>query len=611
MFTTQDPLSQEKKPFILWRPFIAFWHWMFPPTVAHKDRQSTIARIVGGSLIIVFCLGIVLFALMNGRKWHGYYKTWKSDQLVETSKKLETEEKLEQAIYKAKEAFDRDPENPNAIRSLARYATLMKRNEARYLWNKLRKTDKMSDEDTVWEIRALSSLNEDKTAVDSIERLLQETTPTPKIIEAADQVMQNLGRKRQLLDLLKSYVEKQPDDTDIKLMLAARQVQIGNEQDKLEGYASLWKLAEDKEKMGLSALEFLDKYKKMTEVAEIEKLISLLQEHPLASQEHKIAALRRLAELNPSQKDAIITKALEDRAKSSREDLIPLARWIVVESQKKPEYAELLLKHLPEEKVLDFKPLLESYLNAVTLLGQHEKLERIIRDPRTRLTNAEKSFYNVHLAFVTSKGWDEVNSRLVEALAAAQGSARSDMILKIAKYAEDRQHYLVSEQAYRAGTSIRRIERESYDGLLRITYRNGNSIGFMETASETVRRWPDNQFFLERYIYASLLSGVDIEIAMDQAQRLLDERPNDSQRKLIMALAMMRQMDPSSATKYLERINLSELSAGQGAVLCGIMHSAGIVQQAYKIAHQIPVDHPMLPEEQRFLTAAKVQPRNG
>jgi hypothetical protein len=604
MLSTQDPHNTQKKPFVLLRPFVAFWHWMFPPTVADLDRQSKVARLVAGIVIILVSVGLVVFVLMNGRKWHDIYQNYQSESLVARSKAMESEKKYVDALSLANKAYQLAPDNPNAIRSLARYATMMKRNEARFLWDRLRESGEMTLEDNVWEIRAMSNLREDKSAVESIRELLRNNAPTRELVEVADQVMANSGQKKQLLEVLQTYVDAHPDDLQTKLVLAVRQSQFGDDSDKAAALVSLWSLAETQEEAGLKAIEFLDSLN-LKSNNDTERLIGLLEKHPLAKEEHRITALRRLANLYPERKSQIIEDAMKSRTDAKREDLVPLARWITIESQKEHHYAEKLLEFLKEDQVVDYIPLLENYLNALTVLERHDALERLIKDPRTRLTQAQKSFYLMHLAYIKGVRDEALNEKMVDALLAANNERRADMVMKIAGYAEVRGHLLAAEQAFRAATTYDQIERDAYDGLLRLTYQNGNSKGFMDASGETARRWPDNQFFLERVTYASLLSGIEMEEAIRQAQRLVNARPDDSQRKLIMALALARQMDPKSATKYLERINLSDLSLGQGAVLCGIMKAAGIDAQARKIAAQIPEKTTMLPEEQRFLFLAR------
>lgn len=599
MLNTQNPNPGEQKQSWILRPVMAAWRWMFPPTQAHRDRQSVTARIVAASTIIGFSLALIVFVLSNGRAWHQAYKSWQSDRSVAKSEQYEKEEKLMEAVMEANQAYILSPENPKAIRLIARYYTLMKRNEATFFFKKLKDMNAMTDEDTIMEIQSLSNVSEDKLADDKIEEVLRNSKPTQKIVQTADAIMQKLGRKEQLIIILRKYVEEQPDDQEIKLLLAMREIELGV--DAETGRKALWELANNDDKVGLKAIEYLDRQKLSSKKEQMD-LIELLQKHPLVGEEHRIAALRRLAELNPGSKQEIIEKAMKDRARTKREDLVPLVRWLSMEGE-----SEKVVSLLKEEMVLDYLPLLQNYLNALTLLKRYDDMERIVNDPRARLTTAERSFHRVHLAFVTNKKWDEVNSLLVDALAAAQSEAKPDIILNIAKYAEDRKHPLTAEQAYRAASTIRRTEREGFEGLLRLTYLNGNSKSFFETANETVRRWPDKEFFLERYLYACLLSGLDMETAIARAQKLLNDRPTDTQRRLIMALAHCRQLDPQKAARYLQQINLSDLSMGQGAVLCGIMQTAGYTNQAAKIASQIPDKTPMLPEEARFLLLVKKQ----
>lgn len=604
MLNTQNPDPDRQHQLTILRPVKALWHWMFPPTQAHRDRQSHTARVVAASLIIGVSIALVIFVFSNGSSWHRAYKSWQSDRAVAKSERFEKEEKLMEAVLEANKAYLLAPDNPKAIRIIARYYTLMKRNEAAYFFKKLRDMNAMTDDDIIMEIQSLSNISEHKLANDKIEEVLTNSKPTQKIVQTADLVLQKLGRKEQLIVILKKYVSEQPDDQEIRLLLAMRQLELGDVTEADAGRTTLWELAQNDSKVGLKAIEYLNR-QTITDKKQQMDLIDLLQKHPLVGEEHRISALKRLSELNPGSKQEIIEKAIKDRVNASRENLVPLVRWLSTEGE-----SEKVVSFLKEEMVLDYLPLLQNYLNALTMLKRYDDLDRIINDPKARLTTAERSFHRVHLAFVTNKKWDTVNSLLVDALAAAQGEAKPDMVLSIAKYAEERSHLLTAEQAYRAASTIRRTEREGFEGLLRLTYLNGNSKSFLETAKETARRWPDKELFLERYLYACLLSGLDMETAIDRAQKLLNERPADNQRKLIMALAHSRQLDPQSAARYLQQINLSELSMGQGAVLCGIMQTAGYINQAAKIASQIPDKVPMLPEEERFLLMVKKQNRS-
>ncbi|MEZ0276945.1 MAG: hypothetical protein ACAH88_18695 [Roseimicrobium sp.] len=598
MLKSQNHESDEQRPFILFRPFLPVWQWLFPPSQAHIDRQSATTRLVAKIVIVVVSVGIAASTAVYGKVWYNIWQTFQSNRLVKEAREFEKQEEIVKAWRAATKAYHLDPDNPNAIRILAQYYVLAKQRDATYLLDKLRKLGHFTDEDLLLEIQALSNSADNKAAGERIEESLRNSAPNRRVVEIADRVMRDLKRHDQLLLILKGYVERAPEDLDIKLTYALRRIELGNAIQKAEGMAAVWEVAQTKEKPGLEALEFLDE-QTLTDPGEQRLLVSLLERHPLAAEPHRIAALKRLVALEPARRQEIMDRAVTERRKTKREELEPIARWLSVEG----EYERFFIL-FNEEMVRDYPPLLRHYLNVLMLLNRHAEMAKIIADPRTRLLSHERAFYTAHLAFVTPKPWDEVNSLLVKALASAEQYGRPDVVLHIAQYAEQRNFPLVAEQAYRSASAIRRseaIQRRAFDGLLKLTYRNGNSKGFMEACRDSAERWPDNKDIRERALYASLLSGMNIETSVIAVQKLLEESPDDTRRKLLMALGQYRMLNYAAAARELNHSNLGQLTAGQAAVLCGILTSAGRDDQAKTIARQIPEGQPMLQEEMRFL----------
>lgn len=624
MLTTQNPNPGEKQPFILWRPFLAAWNWLVPPTQAHIDRQSRTSRYVFLGSIVVLALVLIVTALLKGRDWHNAYKRWASNSdareavkyekeandYLEANRTMDYQDTMRKAASKANEAYLGDSDNPEAIRVLARIATRAggtNANTARFLWEKLAKNHQMTDDDFAWRVQALANLKEDKSASDQIEKLLKDTAPTRKVVDTADQVMQRLGRVRQLLEILKNYVREQPDDFDTKLLLGIRLKQLGNDEDKKEGAAILWEMADRDDDTGLHALEFLDSQKNLT-VKESQILIARLPKHPEAKEYHRIAALKRSAALPGADKQAIIDKAIVDHANSKREDLVPLSRWLLDEG----EFEKLADFLKPKEKIMrDYTPLLDHYLTALTRLKRYDDLQTLVDDPRVQLKKSERAFHRVHLAYVLGKPEDELDKLLVDAVSAAINDNQIPMLLQLGRYAEQRKHYRTALDAYKAASVSALTEQEGFEGLLRVNYVIGDTKEFTNAAHETARRWPDNQRYLERSLYAGLLTGIEMETALSRCQKLYDARPNDSQRKLLMGLADIRMADPSACRRAVEGINLDDIAPGQRAVLCGLMKAMGFAKQAYELSQTIPDDIVMLPEEANFLRRAKQSPDVG
>lgn len=617
MFTTQDPDPDSRKPFILWRPIVIWWQWLVPPTQAHKDRQPRLARLIAaGLLVLVVSLFTSLFFLYS-HDAAKIYKRWRSNSLAREAARFEKraadfldqdrpteyQDELVKAFKKASEAYISDSNNPAALSVAARIYTRAGQSQARYLWDKLDSLHAMTSDDVPWRIQALARLNEDKSASDQIEEVLRQSKPTKKIVKVADEVMQRLGRSDQLLAILKSYTEREPDDLDTRLTYAMRLSQLGNPDQKNEGREMLWDLAGNNAITGLRAIEFLDSQQISDPELQL-RLIERLEHHPLGTEHDKIAALRRKTLAEPERKQDIIQNAIKERSKAKREQLVPLAQWIIEEKQ-----PETLLSFLKEEQVRDYQPLLHHYLNALTMMNRYDELERIVKDPRTRLTTAERDFHLLHLAFIKSKGIEkpdgEIDKLLIDSVSSALKENRLDLLIELGHYAEKRNHFRTAMQAYKAATVNQRTEREGFEGMLRSSYLAGSSGEFANAARETARRWPDNQEFIERYFYSCLLNGTEMEVVAERCSKLYEARPNDSQRKLLMSLASYRVRDREACLHYMEGMSLRDLSPGQGAVFCGLLRTIGYVKQSEDLARPIPDDQPMLPEEYIFLRLAK------
>lgn len=622
MLSTQnpDPAKQHPRAFVLWRPFVALWNWLVPQSVAHADRQPRAARFVAVALVLAVCLGLVGFVLYNGRAWHRAYKTWQSSSLArdavkyeglaneyrEANKQSEYQDTMVKAFRLASDAFTKDPENPEAVRVAARIYTRAGANEARWLWSKLDKLKASTDEDVAWRIQALTTLKEDKTAAEQIEQVLRDRPATQKVVELADTVMQNLGRARQLIGILRDYTKQKPDDLDTRLVLGMRLVEFGStDAEKNEGMDILWGLAENEAPVGLRAIEFIDKRQLTPEG--VRRVLDRLEQHPLAEEAHRIAALKRRAVLEPARKEEILRAAVESRRGQKRENLVPLARWLFEERD-----AAKILSLLKEDEVRDYPPLLKEYFNALSMLGRYDDLERLVKDPRSRFTSAERDFHLVHLTFVrntlTNKPMDDIDRLLVRAVSSALHEGQVQMLLELGRYADARKHYRIAMEAYKAASVVPATERLAYEGMLKASYNLGSMKDYASISRETARRWPSNQFFTEQYLYACLLSGEAIETSAERANRMLEARPKDSQCKLLMALASHRFGDRESCARHLQNSSIQDLTPGQRAVFCGLARLAGFGDVAAKIAAGIPEATLMLPEEEKFFRLAKPPP---
>lgn len=601
---TIDPNQEgNRKPFLLWRLFLAVWHWLVPPTQAHADRRSTRSLWIAGGLAALFCLVLAGLGYAYARPLREGYKNWKAERLVREARQLAADGNLVNAVFKAQDAVVMAPQNVSAIRLNTEFLTAMRKPEALYFLDRLDQLGATTLQDRKTRVRALLQLNRDKEASTLLEQLLSENAPDEGLMKLAEEVWGEGTPGAPLVGALRAYADKHPEDLNHRLRLARILSRSDSTAEAADGLRLAWELAEQDTETGLQALEFLASFERLPP-EQASRLIQRLRTHPKAGGWHLAEALTREARLNPTRRPQFIQEAIEQARGKTREELLPLVRWLVEQR----EFAQVVAL-VNEDEVKTYLPLLENYLTALTFLGRFQDLERLVMDPQVNsvLNQTLKAFYRAHLAFVTRKPPAQVRDAISAARAAAELEKRGDLCLRLAQYAEARGHADLALDAYRSAAAMRQTEREGYQGLIRTAELVGNSQLMLESAREAVARWPDDPVYLERLLYVSLLLGTGIETSLADAERLLEQRPEDAVRLLTAAMGHWRLRDPAGAAEALARTKAAELSPGQRAVLAAITRGQGTeaaAAQARQLALAIDPKAPMLPEERRCLESA-------
>ncbi|TDU72934.1 hypothetical protein EI77_01400 [Prosthecobacter fusiformis] len=606
MLTNQtiDPNQNgQPKPFILFRPFLMVWHWLVPPTQAHKDRQSKGALWAARISVIAFCLLLMGLAIYFAKPMQDTYQDWKADKLVAESRQMAEDGQIVNAVFKAQEAVSLAPDNVNAIRLNTEFLTAMRRPEALYFLDRLEASGATELKDKQTRVKALINLNRGKEAATLLEQVLAESPTDLASMKLAEEVWDSSQKNSMLVKTLKAYAEKHPDDAAHGLRLAKIQTDSGDSTESSDGMRRAWAVAEREDALGLQALEFLDSFENLPP-DEAGQLIKKLRSHPKATGWHQVAALKRQLRLNPAQRVALIQEAIELARGKSREDLVPMVRWLVEEQQ----FLQVLAL-VSEDEAKGYQPILENYLTALTMLKRFADLERLVKDPKVAgiLNQSVSAFYRAHLAFVMNKPPEEVRAALIAAKNAADIERRGELCMKIAEYAEARGHPDIAEDAYKSAALNPRTDRLGYKGLLRASEANGNTEGLLEAATEAARRWPDDPQYVERFLYVNLLTGRQMELTLTECLKLLEQRPQDQVRRLMAALGHWRLMDFKAATPFLQDMDVSQLSSGQKAIYAAIARDSGAnnaEQAARDVVNTIEAQARMLPEERVCMVKA-------
>lgn len=593
--------NEPKAPFFLWRPFVAFWRWLAPPTLADRDRQSSSSRLTGIAIVVLLGVGLSITALLYARPIYNACQDWYATRLVKEARSLADQGEVISAIMISQRAYNLSPENLGAIRLNAEFFTRLKRTEALYFWDKLGSYGALTPEDEQQRIRALVHADRNKEARQELDAWMTRNAPQEETLRLAKDVYGDGDFRNALLGKLKTYAAHHPEDRQSQLRLAGLQIDSGSPTETGEALALLWKLAAGTDAISLSALDMLSGFPVLAP-EDTPRLIEKLTSHPRSTPQQQVKAYQLRMRQHPEQRLAIITEAVRHFQDTKREELLQVVSWLVSEKE-----FQQVLTLVDEDAAVTHQPLLENYLTCLTALNRFEDLRRLVNDPRVNalLTRANAAFYQLHLAFVTRQPLTELRARMETATLHAEQEGRMEMLLSIGQYGELRSMPDLAEPAYRASLRSRRTFIQALEGLLRATQLSGNTVGHLNALRDAAKQWPDNQDYQENLVYLHLLTGLELETSLERATTLARARPSDATTQLLAAMAGWRFRDLASAQKHLSVIDATQLPPGQRIVFAVIERAVGESEAARKTLLSIPADAVMFPQERALFATSQ------
>jgi hypothetical protein len=622
VLTTQDidPNNPNPRRFFLLRWLVNAWHWVLPPTQAHQDRESSGSRRLRAALLITACLTAIVLAAVYAKPLQDAYQVWQADRYLRDAQRYLDDKDIVSAVVNAQKAYQVAPDHEPTVRMNAELLTLVRRPQALYFWDKLEKQGTLSTADQLGRVRALLGINRPREAQQLLKAVIAKEPMNPVAMKLAEEVVGKQEATSMMMDVLKNFADKNPDDMDNRLRLARLQLKSSQPGEVARGVETLLSVIGGDDQRSLDAIRELAVLESL-DPDQRQQLATRLEQHPLADGWDWTRALTLRVAMAPLERNALIDITSERFHGKKGEALLPLIRWFVMNQEH-----SRVLTWLSEEDVKRVEPLLLNYLTALSVLNRLPTLERLVNDPEVIMSPATRAFYQVQLAVVkvvtnpaSGITRDEMKQKLRAALVATASEGKIDMVLTIGAYCMDtlNDFYDVAADCYQTATRSfkTRIEKPAFEGWIRAARLSGDSARLSEAASEANRRWPDDKTFLEHVLYVRLLRGEMLETSTVETSRLLEANPEDSIRKFLRAMALWRLGDANGAASAAQRIELPKVSAGQQAVFAAIVRDLGparvtkgdadrFERTVQSIVSAVSRKEPLLAEEARLVDRA-------
>ena len=554
-----------------------------------RKRRRTLV-IVAASVLVVF--GVAMFEIKPALD---EISAWRARRFAAKAELDLTAENWQAAQLKAQLAYRIRPEEPAAIRAVARLQSLTgNATAAIQFWDILDKSGKMTVADR--RLRAEDALRGGSSteARRDVEFLLGNAPNDPENLRLAAKWAASEKKYEQAMDFASRAQTMDPGSTEGKLLLGLLQCEAPRKGAREAGIATLLELISDQGKPGLEALIFLATRRELAP-EKVTAIIQGLRAHPLVSENHRLMALDLELTARPNERDAVIDVALERYKTADPSAQRAFGVWL--NSHK--EYARTL-RLIPLSEALKRKDFLLVTLDAMAAQNRWTEIEEVLQGKQVPL---DEMYTELFLARAGMELGKTSGADLHWRRAHIAAGASAEQMWFLGSYAEKVGQIDRAELAFRSLTNNAATARPAYEGLLRLAEKRRDTAAVLDILTDMTKRWPKDASVRNDFTYFSLLRGQDLEEGLKAAKELVAATPTSLAHRTTLALANVRLKDGVAALAVYQGLNIpwDKASPNHRAIYAAALGLIGRGSEARAQASAIPLDS-LRPEERTLIS---------
>jgi hypothetical protein len=445
-------------------------------------------------VIVAILAAVLVGALLEGRPLLHQIKAWQARRHAREAFALIEKEQWNEARKEATAAYQLWPNEPQAIRAVARFLSRTRQAQALEFWDRLEAQGRFNRDDLVDEASIALLAGDDTRATRAITTLLGGKFGAPKpmdhLLEA--QLAIRHGAPIEAHDALQKIFEDSSATSREKLQAALLQIAIsgGSETWRDDAWSRLKKLADEKDAAGLEALTVLAQtvisQEKLPENFPIgaTELAQKLETHPLARAPQKLLAVDLRIREQKETREQLIAEATKSWKNGEPGEMAALATWL----NGKGEF-QRVLDAIPPEKALLSRDLFLQHLDALGGLGRWKEIKELLDRDAFPLDPVVQKMYLARCnAQLDEKAASENNWK--RALETAQGDPTK--LLMLAGYAEKNGALEIARAAYDEAVAEAPKLRAAHQGRLRLVEATSDTKKIHDVLAEMLAIWPND-----------------------------------------------------------------------------------------------------------------------
>jgi hypothetical protein len=350
------------------------------------------------------------------------------------------------------------------------------------------------------------------------------------------------GFPERALACARKAVELAPADPDAPFLLAI--LLLRDPATAPDGVARLAQLAASDGAAGLKAAQALAGIGGLGEAPRQRAIERLKKEKALAP---RLAALDLEIGAAPDRRAALIDAAIAALPPGDPEALREMGLWLNARGQ-----AERTLALIPEAEARASRPLFLVRADALAGLRRWSEVDAAVASKDAPLDQGIRELFRARCAEETGDP-DRARGHWRAAQAASVGN--SEQAMYVARYARQFGRIDQARSIYRNLTQDARVAKAAYLELLQIASAESTAAA-LDILAEMRQRWPHDIAVRNDHAYFSLLLGREARQARAAAKSLVDEAPWNLAHRTTLALAHLREGNPSDALEAYRGIDL-------------------------------------------------------
>jgi tetratricopeptide (TPR) repeat protein len=596
---------------------------------ARRRKRKRLVVVV--SLVVLLLLG----GLFGARPLLHVGKAWQARRHARTAMGLIEKEQWNDARKEATAAYQLWPNEPEAIRSVARFLSRTRQAQALEFWDRLEIQGRLTREDLVDEASIGLFAGDDTRAKRAITALLSGKNGAPKAVDhlLEAQLAMRQGAPIEAHDALQKVFGDVASTTREKLQAALLQAAIagGNDAWRDEAWGQLKAIANENDAAGLDALTVLAQTVIGQESLpanfpmQAPELAQKLDAHPLARTPQKLLAIDLRIREQKEARAEFIAQATERWKDGTAEEMAALATWLNGKSE-----FQRLLDAIPLEKAILSRDLFLQQLDALGGLGRWKEIKEVVDRDTFPLDPVLQKMY---LARCNAQLGEKTASENNWQRALEEAHGEPTKLLMLASYAEKNNAIETARAAYEEAIAEAPKLRAAHQGRLRIAQATRETKKIHDVLAEMLTIWPNDPAVQNDEGYTRLLLIIGGTAAVPSTQqsprsedgsqrsepttnneelitieqmaaKLVQREPSSLPHRTLLALARLQLGKFSDAMDAYSNIQVSRgaLTHPALAVHAAVLAANGRADDAANEAREIDSKQ-LLPEEAALIAA--------